>query len=1125
MAEPPAERRKTTRKVLLRTLEDLKNQEFEDFKWHLTLRGGLEDFPYIPKSKLENLDRKGTVDLMVNTYCIYTVKVTKMILVEINMNNLVLDLPQHLSDPEEIKQGCMKNLKAELKEKFEQVTVGLDLEPNKIPLNQIYTELYITKGGTAELNKEHEVRQIEAASRKGAEPETAIRREDIFKGPPGAKEPIRAVLTMGVAGIGKTVLTQKFTLDWAEGRANQDIEFLFPFTFRELNELSEEQFSLVELVHYFFPATEEAGICSFSRFQVVFILDGLDESRLPLKWGKKHLTDVTESSSVAVLVTSLISGNLLPSARLWITTRPAAASQISNDYVSMVTEVRGFTDEQKEEYFRKRFPDEKQASSIISHIKSCRGLHIMCHIPVFCWISADVLEEELKTRGGGQLPRSMTEMYIHFLVVQTKVKRDKYGDGPTESAEIRKMVESLGKLAFEQLQKDRLIFYESDLEKCGIDITDASLYSGVFTQVFKAERKLYKKTLYSFVHLSIQEFLAAVYVLHCHRSRSTEALRDLLGRDWMSSHPEAPLDAFLKRVMEVSLKSPNGHLDLMVRFLHGLSVESNQERLNELLGWVAYSPETIQRVINNLKQMQGDVSPDGIINILQCLMEMNELSVLQEITEFLKSQNRSQQKLSEVQCSALAYMLQMSEEVLEEFDSKEYNTTDWGKRRLIPVVRNCRKFRFSGYGLSKSHYEVIASAMKSSPSHLRELDLRDRTLQMSLPMFSRRIRAMSSPSWEPDPRTRILISGLQSPNCQLEVLRLYKLSVGDCELYGSALRSAPPRLKELQLTGCDLSGPGGQFVCVPLQSPDHQLEALRLESCKVPDQVYEGVASALKRSPSHLRRLEVVWWNLKDSEDLGDSGASLLSAGLRRPTCELQTLRMYGCRLSEGSWELIGSALGENPSHLRKLSLNYSSCGGSAVKPLAGFLKNPRCKLQTLSLCGCCLSGSSFSPLVSALEANPSHLQDLNLGDNPLKDSGLKELCGFLRSPRCALLILGLSECSLTAVGCSLLVSVLRSGPARLENLDLSQNKLGDSGVKKLCGFLEDHSCRLHTLRLSRCSLSKTSCEALASTQRSDRATLRELDLYGNRLSEQDVEQLVRLKKSPSSKLQGLRWS
>ncbi|CAG5929661.1 unnamed protein product [Menidia menidia] len=128
MAEPPAERRKTTRKVLLQTLEDLKNQEFENFKWHLTLRGGLGDFPYIPKSKLEDLDRKGTVDLMVNTYCIYTVKVTKMILVEIGMNNLVLHLPPHLLDPEE---GLLSPLESSVRLRYISDPTAGDPDPDQ----------------------------------------------------------------------------------------------------------------------------------------------------------------------------------------------------------------------------------------------------------------------------------------------------------------------------------------------------------------------------------------------------------------------------------------------------------------------------------------------------------------------------------------------------------------------------------------------------------------------------------------------------------------------------------------------------------------------------------------------------------------------------------------------------------------------------------------------------------------------------------------------------------------------------------------------------------------------------------------------------------------------------------
>uniref|UniRef100_A0AAQ4PL53 NACHT domain-containing protein n=1 Tax=Gasterosteus aculeatus aculeatus TaxID=481459 RepID=A0AAQ4PL53_GASAC len=407
---------------------------------------------------------------------------------------------------------CQRELKSNLKKKFQFVFEGIAKAGYPTLLNEIYTELYITEGGTAEVNEEHEVRQIETASRRPARPETTIKLEDLLKASAGGEEPIRTVMTKGVAGIGKTVLTQKFTLDWAEDKDHQDIQFTFPFTFRELNVLRGKKFSLMGLVHHFFSETRAAGICRFEKFQVVFIFDGLDECRLPLDFHNNEiLTDVTESASVDVLLTNLIRGKLLPSARLWITTRPAAANQIPPECVGMVTEVRGFTDPQKEEHFRKRFRDKKQASRIISHIKTSRSLHIMCHIPVFCWITATVLEEVLKTREGGELPKTLTEMYIHFLVVQSKVKKVKYDGGaetdPHWSPESRKMIESLGKLAFDQLQIGNLIFYESDLTECGIDIRAASVYSGVFTQIFREERGLYQDKVFCFVHLSVQEFL------------------------------------------------------------------------------------------------------------------------------------------------------------------------------------------------------------------------------------------------------------------------------------------------------------------------------------------------------------------------------------------------------------------------------------------------------------------------------------------------------------------------------------------------------------------------------------------------------------------------------------------
>ncbi|XP_076737606.1 protein NLRC3-like [Maylandia zebra] len=552
---------------------------------------------------------------------------------------------------------CHRNLKSTLKKKFQCVFEGIAKAGNPTLLNQIYTELYITEGGTAEVNDEHEVRQIETASRKPHRPETTIRQEDIFKASPGRDEPIRTVLTKGVAGIGKTVLTQKYSLDWAEDKANQDIQFIFPFTFRELNVLKEEKFSLVGLVHHFFTETKEAGICSFEDFQVVFIFDGLDECRLPLDFHKTTiLTDPRKSTSVDVLLINLIRGKLLPSARLWITTRPAAANQIPPDCVGMVTEVRGFTDPQKEEYFRKRFGDSEQASRIISHIKTSRSLHIMCHIPVFCWITATVLEDVLETREGAELPNTLTEMYIHFLVVQAKVKKVKYDGGaetdPHWSSESRKMMESLGKLAFDQLQKGNLIFYESDLTECGIDIRAASVYSGVFTQIFKEERGLYQDKVFCFIHLSVQEFLAA---LHVHLTFINSGLNLLEQQQTTSKKSKLfnkpNLQSLHQSAVNKALQSPNGHLDLFLRFLLGLSLQTNQSLLRGLLTQTGSSSQTNQETVQYIKEkLSENLSAEKSINLIHCLNELNDRSLVEEIQQSLRSGSLSTDKLSLDQC-------------------------------------------------------------------------------------------------------------------------------------------------------------------------------------------------------------------------------------------------------------------------------------------------------------------------------------------------------------------------------------------------------------------------------------------------------------------------------------------
>ncbi|XP_039907636.1 protein NLRC3-like isoform X1 [Simochromis diagramma] len=696
-------------------------------------------------------------------------------------------------------EKCQLKFKSTLKKKFQCVFEGIPKAGNPTLLNQIYTELYITEGETTEVNREHEVRQIEAASRKWHRSKITIRQEDIFKGPPGRGEPIRTVLTMGVAGIGKTVLTQKFTLDWAECKTNQDIQFIFPFTFRELNVLQEKKFSLVELIHLFFTETKEAGICRFEDFQVVFIFDGLDECRPPLDFHKtKILTDPRKSTSVDAILINLIRGHLLPTSRLWITTRPAAANQMPAECVDMVTEVRGFTDPHKNEYFRKRYKEKKKANRVISHIKTSRSLHIMCHIPVFCWITATVLENMLETRKRRELPKTLTEMYIHFLVIQVKVKKVKY-DGGAEtdqhwSPESRKMIESLGKLAFEQLQKGNLIFYKSDLTECGIDIRAASVYSGVFTQIFKEERGLYQNKVFCFVHLSIQEFLAA---LHVHLTFINSGV-NLLEEQQTGAH-------FYKSAVDKSLQSPNGHLDLFLRFLLGISLHSNQTLLQGPLTQRKRSSRTNQEVVQYIKQKIGEnPGQERIFNLFHCLNELNNRSLMKEIQQSLKSGSLSTDKFSSAQWSALVFILLSSEKHLDKFDLKKYSASGEGLLSLLPVVKASNYALLCACTVSERSCRVLSSVLSSQSSRLRELDLSNNNLK--------------------DSGVKILSSGLKSLHCKLNTLRLSGCLIREegCISLALAISANPSHLRELDLR---YNHPGEGGV--------KQLKQLRWETLRV----------------------------------------------------------------------------------------------------------------------------------------------------------------------------------------------------------------------------------------------------------------------------------------------------
>ncbi len=575
----------------------------------------------------------------------------------------------------------LETFRSNVRKKFECLYEGTSKQGNPTMLNEIYTELYITESESGEINNEHEVRQIETQSRRAATEDTPIKCKDIFTPLPGQDKPIRTVLTKGVAGIGKTVSVQKFILDWAEGKDNQDVQLIFPLPFREINLMKDKTLSLLDLLCVFFPETKEMEISS-GEYKVLFVFDGLDECRLTLDFQSNvRLCDVSESASVDVLLMNLIVGNLLPSALIWITSRPAAADLVPSKCVHRVTEVRGFNDPQKEEYFRKRISDQSLADRIISHLKSSRSLYIMCHIPVFCWISATVLEKMMSRAESGEIPKTLTDMYTHFLIIQTSIKHEKDYEKKVKDED---MILKLGKLAFRQLVKGNLIFYEEDLRECGIDETEASVYSGLCTQIFREEWGLYQGKVFCFVHLSIQEHLAALYVLLSFLLDK----RDVLNEDLSSKHAHEftchTISDLHQRAVDKALQSKNGHLDLFLRFLLGLSLESNQTLLKYLLthaGNISFSEE---KTVDYIKTSIGkNPSPEKYINLFHCLNELGDQSLENEVQKYLGYRALPGTRLSSSQWSAVVFVLLTSAQ-LDQFDLSNYISREQNQNQMTP---------------------------------------------------------------------------------------------------------------------------------------------------------------------------------------------------------------------------------------------------------------------------------------------------------------------------------------------------------------------------------------------------------------------------------------------------------
>ncbi|KAL1251671.1 hypothetical protein QQF64_019467, partial [Cirrhinus molitorella] len=998
-------------------------------------------------------------------------------------------------------------LKCSLKEKYQCVFEGIAKQGDSTLLNSIYTELYITRGGSEQFNTEHEVRQIESFSRCSESQEIQVECKDLFETYEQNKK-IRTVLTKGVAGIGKSVSVQKFVLDWAEGKENQDISFIFPLPFREMNLKEKKKQSLMDLITQFFPETKELNLTRRSQFKVLFILDGLDECRLPLNFdGNETWSDVSSPASLDVLLTNLIKGNLLPSALIWITTRPAAASKIPPDCIDRLTEIRGFNDAQKEEYFKKRLTDEKMANKIINHVKQSKSLFIMCHIPVFCWISATVLQNILKDKLNDQaddasktlqelntkdVPKTLTQMYTHFLRFQVLQSRRKYdGEYKLDVSWDKDAILSLGKLAFHHLERNNLIFYDTDLEACGIDVYKASVYSGMCTQIFKQETGIILGSMFCFVHLSIQEFIAALYAHLClDISKKNVFVHESIEQE---NKNESMID-LLKTAVDKALESDSGHLDLFLRFLLGLSLQSNQQLLQGLMTQQDNNDQIKEEIVQYIKQkFEANLSPERSINLFYCLNELNDQTLVKEIQTHLSKGSLSSSDLSPAQWSALSFVLLTSEEELEEFELHKFKKSDECLIRLSAVIKTSKRALLNDCDLTYKSCSALATVLGSN-NNLKELNMNNNNLQ--------------------DSGVKLLCTGLKNVKSELEILRLSNCSITEegYKALASALRSNPSHLLELDLTGNDPGQSGVKQLTDVLLEGCCKLKTIRLNDCKLTDRSCPALATVIESD--HLKELNM------NNNNLQNSGVKQLCNGLMSVKCKLEILSLSDCNVTEEGYKALASALRSNPSHLIELDLTGNDPGQSGVKELSDVLQDPNCQLKTLRLSNNHITEEGCAALTSAFKSN---LIELNLSGNKLGNSGIEKICPLLKNTQCILEKLKFSDCSITEKGYKALASALRSNPSHLIELDLTGNDPGQSGVKELSDLLQDPKCKLKTIRFLRSPAAQEAFEYLTEVLGVNPLLLKELDMSEDKLGDLAGEKLSALLMDSHNKVEKMK--
>ncbi|NXP90367.1 NLRC3 protein, partial [Passerina amoena] len=580
---------------------------------------------------------------------------------------------------------------------------------------QRLTNLLLVEGLTDIQQKEHDILQVETT--KGL-PSTSksIPLEKLFLPLSKVSIPPRISVTVGVAGIGKSTLVKLFVCSWAKGEISRDILFVLPLTFKELN--THEKLSAERLLSSACPHIPAGAT------RTLLILDGLDEFKTPLDFSNAAVcTDPKKEIQVDNLITNIIRGNLLQEASVWVTSRPAAAGQIPSGLVDRMTEIRGFGAAEMKDFLDHMFLDNRDLSSqVLQHIRANRSLHVLCTIPGFCRISASSIAYFLKhssdqSQEATVVPRTLSEIYSYYFKMALS---GDWLEKPREALRIeqavntsKKLVGSLGRLAFYGLLRGKHVFYEQDMKAYGIDLS--LLHSCLSTRLLLKE-DMPASTAFYFSHLTIQEFLAALY----YYTAAKRAIFDLFVESGVS-WPKLGFLSHFRSAVQRALQAEDGALDVFLRFLSGLL----SPPVNRLLsGWLLLRDEQGGWRSQAVDALQGCLGSEHAVswravNAMRCLHELQHTDPAQAVEEAMRSGTLGGM-LTPANCSALAYLLHVSDVCLEEVNLSNCLTYSVCKS-LLSQLLFCHSLRLDNNQFKDDVMELLGSVLSGKDCQIQRL--------------------------------------------------------------------------------------------------------------------------------------------------------------------------------------------------------------------------------------------------------------------------------------------------------------------------------------------------------------------------------------------------------------------